>query len=86
MRRFTLLAAASVAGAALIGTVAEGDRKSRGGEYRPLGSDASFTTVHTNALGLEGLTADAAATSTRRRATRARRARSSGCPRAAGPP
>ena len=57
MRRFTLLAAASVAGAALIGTVAEGDRKSRGGEYRPLGSDASFTTVHKNALGLEGLTA-----------------------------
>ncbi|HYH87949.1 MAG TPA: SMP-30/gluconolactonase/LRE family protein [Solirubrobacteraceae bacterium] len=59
MRRFTLLAAASVAGAALIGTVAEGDRKSRGGEYRPLGSDASFTTVHKDALGLEGLTADA---------------------------
>ena len=58
MRRFTLLAAASVAGAALIGTVAEGDRKSRGGEYRQLGSDARFTTVHTDALGLEGLTAD----------------------------
>jgi len=58
MRRFTLLAAASVAGAALIGTVAEGDRKSRGGDYRPLGSDATFTTVHTDAVGLEGLTAD----------------------------
>ena len=57
MRRFTFLAAASVAGAALIGTAAEGDRKSRG-EYRPLGSDASFTTVHNNTLGLEGLTAD----------------------------
>jgi sugar lactone lactonase YvrE len=58
MRRFTFLAATSVAGAALIGSVAEGDRKSRGGEYRPLGSDATFTTVHRNALGLEGLTAD----------------------------
>ena len=58
MRRFTLLAAASVAGAALIATVAEGDRKSRGGDYRPLDSDAKFTTVHTDALGLEGLTAD----------------------------
>jgi len=58
MRRLTLLAAASVAGAALIGTVAEGDRTSRGGEYRPLGSDASFTTVHRSAVGLEGLTAD----------------------------
>ncbi len=58
MRRFTLLAAASVAGAALIGTAAEGDRGSERGGYRPLGSDASFTTVHRNALGLEGLTAD----------------------------
>jgi sugar lactone lactonase YvrE len=58
MRRFTFLAAASVAGAALIGSVAEGDRKSRGGDYRPLGSDATFTTVHKDALGLEGLTAD----------------------------
>jgi hypothetical protein len=46
MRRFTFLAATSVAGAALIGSVAEGDRKSRGGEYRSLGSDATFTTVH----------------------------------------
>ena len=54
MRRFTLLAAASVAGAALIGTVAEGDRKSRGGDYRPLGSDAKFTTVHTDASASRG--------------------------------
>lgn len=58
MRRSALLAATTVAGAALIATVAEGDRKSRGGDYRPLGSDAKFTTVHTDALGLEGLTAD----------------------------
>jgi sugar lactone lactonase YvrE len=58
MRRFTFLAAASVAGAALIGSVAEGDRKPRGGDSRPLGSDATFTTVHQNGLGLEGLTAD----------------------------
>jgi len=58
MRRFTLLAAATVAGAALIGTAASGDRSGRGGEYRPLGSDASFTTVHRSSFGLEGLTAD----------------------------
>ena len=59
MRRSALLAATTVAGAALIGSIAEGDRKSKGGgEYRPLGSDTSFTTVHTNTLGLEGLTAD----------------------------
>ena len=87
MRRSALLAATTVAGAALIGSIAEGDRKSKGGgEYRPLGSDASFTTVHTNTLGLEGLTADTAATSTRPRATRPDRARSCGCPRAAGRP
>ena len=43
MRRSALLAAATVAGAALIGSIAEGDRKSKGGgDYRPLGADASF--------------------------------------------
>ena len=42
-----------------MGSIAEGDRKSKGGgEYRPLGDDTSWTTVHTNTLGLEGLTAD----------------------------
>jgi len=42
-----------------VGSIAEGDRKSKGGgEYRPLGDDTSWTTVHTNTLGLEGLTAD----------------------------
>ena len=59
MRRSALLAATTVAGAALIGSIAEGDRKSKGGgEYRPLGPETSFTTVHTNTVGLEGLTAD----------------------------
>ena len=59
MRRFTLLAAAAVAGATLVGTVAEGDRKSGREEYHELGDDASWTTVHRNPRGLEGLTADA---------------------------
>jgi sugar lactone lactonase YvrE len=59
MRRSALLAAATVAGAALIGSIAEGDRKKGGGDYRPLGAGAEWTTVHKNALGLEGLTADA---------------------------
>ena len=59
MKRSTLLAAVTVAGATLIGSIAEGDRKKGGGDYRPLGADATWTTVHTNALGLEGLTADA---------------------------
>ena len=59
MRRSALLAATTVAGAAFIGSIAEGDRKSKGGgDYRPLGADAPWTTVHTNTLGLEGLTAD----------------------------
>jgi len=53
MRRLALLAAATAAGAALIGSVAIG----RDG-YRPLGSDATFTTVHKDPQGLEGLTAD----------------------------
>ena len=60
MRRSALLAAATVAGAALIGSIAEGDRKGKGGgDYRPLAADTPWTTVHKNALGLEGLTADA---------------------------
>ena len=59
MKRSTLLAAATVAGATLIGSIAEGDRKKGGGDYRPLGAEATWTTVHTNTLGLEGLTADA---------------------------
>ena len=59
MKRSTLLAALTVAGATLVGSIAEGDRKKGGGDYRPLGDDASWTTVHTNTLGLEGLTADA---------------------------
>ena len=43
-----------------MGSIAEGDRKGKGGgDYRPLGDDASWTTVHKNTLGLEGLTADA---------------------------
>ena len=43
-----------------MGSIAEGDRKGKGGgDYRPLGDDASWTTVHTNAAGLEGLAADA---------------------------
>ena len=43
-----------------MGSIAEGDRKAKGGgDYRPLGDGASWTTVHTNTLGLEGLTADA---------------------------
>jgi sugar lactone lactonase YvrE len=59
MKRSTLLAALTVAGATLVGSIAEGDRKGKGGgDYRPLGDDASWTTVHTNTLGLEGLTAD----------------------------
>jgi sugar lactone lactonase YvrE len=59
MKRSTLLAAFTVAGATLIGSIAEGDRKSKGGgDYRPLGDNASWTTVHKDALGLEGLTAD----------------------------
>ena len=68
MRRFTLLAAASVAGAALIGAVAEGDRKSRAAATIARSARTRpSTTVHTDAVGLEGLTADTAATSTRRR-------------------
>jgi sugar lactone lactonase YvrE len=60
MRGSALLAAATVAGAALIGAAAEGDRKSgKGKSYRALGPDATWTTVHKNSLGLEGLTADA---------------------------
>jgi sugar lactone lactonase YvrE len=60
MKRSTLLAALTVAGATLVGSIAEGDRKGKGGgDYRPLGDDASWTTVHKNPLGLEGLTADA---------------------------
>ncbi len=59
MKRSTLLAALTVAGATLVGSIAEGDRKKGGGDYRPLGDDAPWTTVHTNTLGLEGLTADA---------------------------
>lgn len=59
MKRSTLLAAVTVAGATLIGSIAEGDRKKGGGDYRPLGADAKWSTVHKNALGLEGLTADA---------------------------
>ena len=59
MRRSALLAATTVAGAALIGSIAEGDRKTKGGgDYRPLGAE-TWKTVHTNTLGLEGLTADA---------------------------
>jgi sugar lactone lactonase YvrE len=60
MRRSALLASTTVAGAVLIGTVAEGDRKSKGGEYRPLGSEARFITLYRSPqpLGLEGLTAD----------------------------
>jgi sugar lactone lactonase YvrE len=59
MKRSTLLAAFTVAGATLIGSIAEGDRKSKGGgDYRPLGENASWTTVYTDARGLEGLTAD----------------------------
>jgi sugar lactone lactonase YvrE len=59
MKRSTLLAALTVAGATLVGSIAEGDRKGKGGgDYRQLGDDASWTTVHTNTLGLEGLTAD----------------------------
>ena len=61
MRRSALLAATTVAGAAFIGSIAEGDRKSKGGgDYRPLGAEATWTTVHKNALGLEGLTVDLA--------------------------
>ena len=42
-----------------MGSIAEGDRKGKGGgDPRPLGDDASWTTVHKDALGLEGLTAD----------------------------
>ena len=60
MRRSALLAATTVAGAALIGSIAEGDRKTKGGgDYRPLGAEEQWTTVHTNTRGLEGLTADA---------------------------
>ena len=59
MKRSTLLAAVTVAGATLVGSIAEGDRKKGGGDYRPLGAEATWTTVHTNTLGLEGLTADA---------------------------
>ena len=59
MKRSTLLAAFTVAGATLVGSIAEGDRKGKGGgDYRPLGDDTAWTTVHKNALGLEGLTAD----------------------------
>jgi sugar lactone lactonase YvrE len=60
MKRSTLLAALTVAGATLVGSIAEGDRKGKGGgDYRPLGDEASWTTVHKNTAGLEGLTADA---------------------------
>ena len=59
MKRSTLLAAFTVAGATLVGSIAEGDRKGKGGgDHRPLGDDTAWTTVHKNALGLEGLTAD----------------------------
>jgi sugar lactone lactonase YvrE len=43
-----------------VGSIAEGDRKGKGGgDYRPLGDDTPWTTVHKNTAGLEGLTADA---------------------------
>jgi sugar lactone lactonase YvrE len=59
MKRSTLLAALTVAGATLVGSIAEGDRKKNGGgEYRPLAGDATWTTVHKNTAGLEGLTND----------------------------
>jgi sugar lactone lactonase YvrE len=58
MRRFGLLVAAAIAGAALIGTAAEGERKHGGGDYRPLDPGETWTTVHIDTLGLEGLTAD----------------------------
>jgi sugar lactone lactonase YvrE len=57
--KLALLAAATISAAALIGSTATGDRRSgEGGEYSPLGADASFTTVHRNPQGLEGLTND----------------------------
>ena len=60
MRRSALLAAATVAGAALIGTAASGDRDDRGGEYRPLGAGERWDTVFTTTppVSVEGLTAD----------------------------
>ena len=85
MRRSALLAATTVAGAAFIGSIAEGDRKSKGGgDYRPLGAEAPWTTVHENTLGLEGLTADSRGNLYSPTRNSPGGCPVSGCPRAAG--
>lgn len=55
MRRLALAAGVAIAGAVLAGTTAIGDHEPR---YRPLPSDAGWTTVMNPGVGLEGLTSD----------------------------
>jgi sugar lactone lactonase YvrE len=57
--RLALLAAATISTAVLIGSTATGERRSGGGDaFQPLGPGATFTTVHRDPQGLEGLTSD----------------------------
>lgn len=55
MQRLVPVAAIAVAVAVFAGATAIGDHEPR---YRPLDSDASWTTVMQTTVGLEGLTSD----------------------------